>query len=262
MAFNVLLAAGPFILLLVSIFGIVLGQVTDNPRRMAVEYVFRILPPSEAVERTTIEVVRLLLEGSTGYGLLGLALFLWTSTRLSGTLRGVLKSIFDLPEERDIIRGKIFDLVMVVIAGTLLLLNTGTTLALVAAQRFGLHWLGVEDYLEVKQYMEIWPRLAAFIFIFLMFLLMYRFLPKRRTAWRTSLVASAFASVAWELLKGLFAWYVGTGGGGSRVYGALLAPVLLMIWVYYSAVVFMLGGEVGQVYELLRVRRRQRELLE
>ena len=75
-AFNVLLAAGPFILLLVSIFGIVLGQVTDNPRRMAVEYVFRILPPSEAVERTTIEVVRLLLEGSTGYGLLGLALFL------------------------------------------------------------------------------------------------------------------------------------------------------------------------------------------
>ena len=260
-AFNVLLAAGPFILLLVSIFGIVLGQVTD-PRRMAVEYVFRILPPSEAVERTTIEVVRLLLEGSTGYGLLGLALFLWTSTRLSGTLRGVLKSIFDLPEERDIIRGKIFDLVMVVIAGTLLLLNTGTTLALEAAQRFGLHWLGVEDYLEVKQYMEIWPRLAAFIFIFLMFLLMYRFLPKRRTAWRTSLVASVFASVAWELLKGLFAWYVGTGGGGSRVYGALLAPVLLMIWVYYSAVVFMLGGEVGQVYELLRVRRRQRELLE
>jgi membrane protein len=261
-AFNLLLAAAPFILLLVSIFSLVLSRVVENPRRVALEYVFRILPPTPAVERATIEIVRLLLEGSTGYGLLGLGLFVWTSTRLSGTLRGVLKSIFDLPEERDIIRGKLFDLGMVLIAGTLFLLNTGISLVLEAVNKYGIHWLGVEDYVEVKRYMAFWPRLAAFLFIYLMFLLMYRFLPKRRTPWKTALVAASFASVAWELLKGLFSWYFGSGAGSSRVYGALLAPVLLMLWVYYSALVFMLGGEVGQVYDLLRVRRRQREMLE
>jgi len=261
-AFDLMLAAAPFILLLVSIFSIVLARVVENPRRVALEYVFRILPPSATVERATIEIVRLLLEGSTGYGLLGLALFVWTSTRLSAALRGVLKSIFDLPEERDFIRGKLFDLGMVLVAGTLFVLNTGISLVLEAVNKYGIHWLGVEDYVEVKRYMEFWPRLAAFLFIYLMFLLMYRFLPKRRTAWKTSLVAASFAAVAWELLKGLFAAYVNSGSGHSRVYGALLAPVLLMFWVYYSALVFMRGGEVGQVYELLRVRRRQRELLE
>jgi membrane protein len=262
LAFKVLLAAGPFLLVLVSIFSIVLETVVENPRRVAVEYVFTILPPSKPVERATIEVVRMLLEGKTSYGILGLALFIWTSTGLSGTLRGVLRSIFDLPEERDIIRGKLFDLGMVTVAGTLFLLNTGTTLILEAVQRYGVHWLGLEDYVEVKRFMATWPRLAAFLFIFLMFLLMYRYLPKRRTAWRTAFVASAFAAVAWELMKGLFAWYVGTGGGGGRVWGALLAPVLLMLWIYYSCMVFALGGEVGQVYETISTRRRQRELLE
>lgn len=261
-AFNVLLAAGPFILLLVSIFSLVLPQVVDDPRSAAVEYVFRILPRSDEVERTTREIVNVLLAGSAGYGALGLVLFVWTSTRLFTTLRTVLKSIFDLPEERGIVQGKIFDLGMVLVAGTLFVLNTGTTVALEAVQRFGLHWLGVEDWVEVRRYLATWPRVAAFLFIFLMFLLMYRFLPKRRTPWRPALVAAAFTSVVWELLKGLFAWYVGSGGGGSRVYGALLAPVLLMLWVYYSAVVFMLGGEVGQVYALLRTRRKQREMLE
>ena len=36
--------------------------------------------------------------------------------------------------------------------------------------------------------------------------------------------------------------------------------VVLVIWVYYAALVFILGGEVGQVYELRRTRKRQREV--
>jgi uncharacterized BrkB/YihY/UPF0761 family membrane protein len=39
-------------------------------------------------------------------------------------------------------------------------------------------------------------------------------------------------------------------------------PVLLVFWVYYSSVVFILGGEVAQVYDLILIRRKQKELLE
>jgi len=38
--------------------------------------------------------------------------------------------------------------------------------------------------------------------------------------------------------------------------------VILVFWVYYAALIFILGGEVGRVYELRRVRRLQREALE
>jgi membrane protein len=106
-------------------------------------------------------------------------------------------------------------------------------------------------------------QLLAFGFIFLMFVLIYRFLPARHIPWRIALVAATFTSVVWELLKGLFAWYVAeVAVGYTRTYGALVTPVVLVFWVYYSAVVFILGGEVAQVYDLVRTRRKQRELLE
>ena len=105
-------------------------------------------------------------------------------------------------------------------------------------------------------------RLLAFGFILLMFILIYRFLPKRRTPWRISIVAALFTSIVWELLKGIFAWYVAAVADYRTTYGTLSTLVILFLWVYYSAIVFVLGGEVAQVYDLLRRRRRQRELLE
>ena len=261
-AFNVLLAAAPFFLLLVGILTYVLRRTLEDPRQAAVEYVLSILPPSQQVVGITSHIVDRVMEGGPSFGAIGLLLFIWASTRLFGTLRAVLKDIFDLPEERGIVAGKIFDLEMVLVAGTLLVLNTGITLALEAAQRFGLEWLGLENQRAAQVFVVTWPRLAAFGFIFLMFLLIYRFLPKRRTPWRISLVAAAFSSVSWELLKGLFAWYVSDVVDYSRTYGTLLAPVLLVFWVYYSSVVFILGGEVAQVYDLLLIRRKQKELLE
>ncbi len=66
----------------------------------------------------------------------------------------------------------------------------------------------------------------------------------------------------WELLKGIFAWYVTNIANYQTTYGNIATGVVLVFWIYYSAVVFILGGEVAQVYELNRIRRRQRELLE
>jgi membrane protein len=54
--------------------------------------------------------------------------------------------------------------------------------------------------------------------------------------------------------------YVGSFNPGSLYSGSIAAIVVLVIWVYYAALVFILGGEVGQVYELRRTRKRQREV--
>jgi membrane protein len=261
-AFNIMFAAIPFLLMLIAVFGYVLNQVVDDPQKAAVDYVIRILPPSQTVVRVTHKLVGDVVAGRTGFGVLGLLLFVYSSTRLFGTLRAVLKDIFDLPEERGIIEGKLFDLQMVILAGTLFVANTGITVMLEAAQNFGIEWLGIGGREEVRVAQRLWGQAVAFGFIFVMFLVIYRFLPKRRIPWRIALVAAAFASVAWELLKGLFAWYVVSVPNFDRYYGALVAPVILVLWIYYSAVVFVLGGEIAQVADLMRVRRSQRELLE
>ncbi len=261
-AFNVLVAAVPFLLMLIAIFGYVLKAAVNDPQQAAVEYVLSILPPSQRIVTLTRSLVGEVVAGRTRFGILGLVLFIWSSTRLVASLRSVLKHIFDLPEERPILAGMFFDLQMVLVAGTLFVFNTGITVAVEAAQAYGVRWLGLSAYPEVQSVQRALARILAFCFILLMFVLMYRYLPKRKTPWRIALVAAVFTSVSWELLKGIFAWYVTYVSDWRTTYGTLASLILLVFWIYYSAIVFVLGGEVAQVYDLMRIRRKQRELLE
>jgi len=261
-AFNIMVAAIPFLLLLVAGFGFILSWAVADPARTTVDYVLHILPPSQAVKNVTYKLVNDIISRRTRFGILGVVLFAWTSTRLFGTLRSVLQEIFDLQEDRSIIGGKLFDMQMVVVSGSLFLANTGITLALEAVHAFGLRWLERAGWEELPAVQAAYARILAFLFTYVMFLLMYRYLPARRTAWGVSVVAATFTAVAWELLKGLFAWYVAHVANYANTYGALAALVILVFWIYYSAMVFVLGGEVAQVWDLRRIRRRQREMLE
>jgi membrane protein len=198
----------------------------------------------------------------TRFGILGILLLVWVSTRLIGSLRSALRLVFDIRENRGIIAGKIFDAKMVFVAGTLFVANTSITIALEAVQTYGLEFLGLTDRGEVLALQAFAAQILAYTFIFLMFVLIYRYLPARRIPWRIAVVAATFTAVSFELLKSVFAWYVANVATVTTAYGTLATAILLVFWIYYSAVVFVLGGEVGQVYELHRTRRRQRELLD
>lgn len=261
-AFNVLVGAIPFLLLLIGVFGYVLRFTLDDPQQAVVNYVVGILPASPRVITTTRELVDEVVNGRSRFSILGLILFIWISTRLIGSLRSALRDVFDIQDDRGVIGGKIFDAKMVVVAGSLFVLNTGITIGLEAVRSYGVRWLGVQEWSSVQTLQAVYAQLLAFAFIFLMFVLIYRYLPARRIPWRIALVAATFTSAAFELLKSVFAWYVANVANYSTTYGALGALVILVFWIYYSAVVFVLGGEVGQVYELYRIRNRQRELLD
>lgn len=261
-AFNIVLGAVPFLLLLITLFGYVLRTQVADPQQAAIDYVFTILPPSPSLERWVREQIGTLMEDLPGFGVLGSVLLVWVSTRLIGSLRSALRNVFDVQEERGIIGGKIFDAKMVVVAGSLFVANTVITVLLEAVQTYGIEFLGLGEGGIVRTLQVLTAQLLAYAFIFLMFLLIYRYLPARRIPWRISLVSALFSSVAFELLKSAFAWYVAYVANYRTTYGYFASLVVLMFWIYYSAVVFVLGGEVGQIYETNRIRRRQRELLD
>jgi membrane protein len=261
-SFNVLLAAIPFLLLLISIFGYVLQATLPDPEAAVVAYVEGILPASQRVIEFTREVVGQVIGERGRIGILGLLLLVWVSTRMIGSLRSALRSVFNVREERGIVAGKIFDAKMVVVAGSLFLANTTITIALEAVQTYGIELLGLTDSGEILVLQALFARILAYTFILVMFALIYRFLPARRVPWRIALTAATFTAVVFEMLKSVFAWYVANFASYSTAYGTLAAGIILVLWIYYSAVVFVLGGEVGQVYELYRIRRRQRELLD
>jgi membrane protein len=95
----------------------------------------------------------------------------------------------------------------------------------------------------------------AFGSIWTLFLLAYRYVPARKTPWRTSLVAATFAAFAHELLKLAFSTYVTELANYTSTLGNLATAAILLLWIYYGALVFIVGGEVAHVYTMLRARR-------
>jgi membrane protein len=264
-AFNVLLAIVPFFLLLVTGLAYFLNQSTAASSAEVTRLLDRLLPPdprtgSSPVHGMLDDIIR--ARGSLGvYSAIG---FVWFSTRLFGSLRSVLASVFDIEQERGIVEGKLFDIKVTLLSTLLVVFYTALNFYLAVAQSRGiavLRTFGLRE--DVMGGLEYWAgRLVSFALVTLMFFALYRYLPKRRVRVPSALVAALFTSALFELFKSLFTAYVESFNPGSLYTGTLAAIVIVVIWVYYACIAFIVGGEVGQVYELRRVRRLQREAFE
>ena len=259
-AFNLIVAIVPLMLAVLGITGVMLQNRVEDPSKLLADYIFQALPPAGPEFQKFIEddIIKGLLSKSGGFIGFGLIVLVWVSTRLVGTLRFTLREVFDIGEDRNIIRGKWFDIQMVVAAGTLFAVNAAATVIINIITRTGITLLGVHPTEWFQKYLL---SVVAALSIWAMFVLIYRTLPFRRPHWRTALVAATFTSVMFELLKRAFAWYALNVAEYSSTYGNFLNLVILVFWMYYIALAFVLGGEVGQVYALRRVRKRQKERL-
>ncbi|HEV7991987.1 MAG TPA: YihY/virulence factor BrkB family protein [Gemmatimonadaceae bacterium] len=261
-AFNILLAAVPFVLLLV--WGI--AQILHNrmeANRLVVQYLDRVLPSHvESPDAPTHKIIEDILTAHAQLGIFSALGFVWFSTRLFGSLRTVLASVFDIEQERGIIQGKIFDIKITILSTILITANTLiSTYVLIATKtsRDVLVGLGIRQ--DVMGQASAWgTHLVGTALLGVMFFALYKFLPIRRVRTKTAWVAALFTSVMFELAKVVFNLYVSSFNPGSLYTGAAAAVVVVVIWVYYAALIFILGGEVGQVYELRRTRKRQREV--
>jgi membrane protein len=96
-----------------------------------------------------------------------------------------------------------------------------------------------------------------------LFFILYTVAPSRRVRWDTALVASVAAGLAFEVAKRLYALYLANFTTLDRFISNTnaLAAILFVLWIYYTAYVFLVGGEVAETYDLARRQREQRALL-
>lgn len=261
-AFNIILAAIPFCLLVVSGLGYALNMSPTTSLVNVSSLLDRLMPPGQGAGTARHFVHSLLLDlirGRGRVGLYGAIGFIWFSTRLFGSLRSVLASVFDIDRDRGIIAGKWFDVRVTIIATLLVVAYTALSAYLAIATTRGaqlLAELGVESRtMGSLQYNA--GRALAVVMVGLIFLCLYKYLPSRRIRLKKALVSASVAVILFQLAKAAFRVYLRHFNPGSVYTGALAAGVIVFLWVYYLALVFVIGGEVGQVYELRRVRRLQ-----
>lgn len=102
------------------------------------------------------------------------------------------------------------------------------------------------------------PRIPAWtlsvVMVFLIFALIYKLAPYVEVRWRQVLPGALLAMVLFELGKAAFALYLDRVANFEQVYGPLTAVIVLLLWLYVSALILVLGAE----YNILRALRQQR----
>ena len=255
-SFNLLVAVIPLVLLCVGLTAYVLSAQVADPAEAIVTLLMGNLPqasagldPSSAVRA----VVEGILVRRSGFTFLGALLFVWLATRLVGTLRTALRRVFQIPQMRGIVRGKLFDAQVVILGVVLLTLNLGITLTTEAALVYGGQLLGAGA--PVISTVDFFlGNLVAVASIWTLFLVVYRYLPARRTPWSVAFVAATFTALVHEMLKQGFSWYATEVADYTSTWDNLATVAILLFWIYYEAVVFILGGEIAQIYTTMRAR--------
>jgi membrane protein len=88
---------------------------------------------------------------------------------------------------------------------------------------------------------------VSLMLIGVLFAAIYKILPDRRLEWRDVIVGAAATAFLFTVGKSLIGWYIGSSAVASS-YGAAGALIVLLLWVYYSAEIFLLGAEFTKVY--------------
>jgi membrane protein len=264
-AFNILLAAVPFVLLLVWGLATVLHASSAEANEVVVRYLDRLLPSHvESPGAGTHKLINDILSAHQTLGIWSAVGFVWFSTRLFGSLRTVLASVFDIESERGIIQGKLFDIKITVLSTILITAYTLISTYVLVATKSSvqvLEELGIRS--DVMGQARAWgTHLMASTILAVMFFALYKFLTVRRVRTKAAWVAAIFTTLMFEAAKLAFAIYVSSFNPGSLYAGTVAAIIVVVFWVYYAALIFILGGEVGQVFELRRTRRRQREVIQ
>ena len=259
-SYSVLIAVVPLFLLVVGLWGYVLRARYGNPSDVIVGLLASYIPAVRGGDIDLLSAVEAaingLVEGRATYSLVGFLLFVWLATRLVGTLRVALREVFDIAADRGIVKGKIFDAQVVMVGGVLLLLNVVITLVLQSVGGWGAALIGVPaTFLGTT---ERWlAATIAFASIWAFFALIYARVPARRIPRRTALVAATVMAVSYEVMKWGFGWYATSVANYSSTYGNLATLVVLFFWIYYASLVFILSGEIAQVYTMRKARKLQ-----
>ena len=247
--FNVLVTIVPLLLLTISVLGI-LVESSAGARQQILTFIQRAMPLASTQAESLLFS---LVEDRGVLGLIGLIGVVWASTRLFGSLRTVLEVIFEIPPEDrlGIVEGKIHDVKMVLVVGTLFLLTLSLTTALQWVEKYGIGFLGLDAY-NLSWATAVGSALLAFAITYLMFYFVYRYAPDRWIPRSDAALAALFSGILFELAKQVFVAYLAEFTRFLVLYGSFTNLVIVAFWVYYSSLVFLLGGELARIAQVHR----------
>lgn len=174
---------------------------------------------------------------------IGIATLVWSTLQVYFALTYALNYIWGAKEER--VWYKMYGQAFGVI-GLALGLVAVTSLAELVWQTFG---TVAQPFLQPGE-SEVLLKLAALglslVGSFVFFIVIYRFVPSQRVGWGYLWPGAVVGTAMWKASKSAFAWYLSTLSKNEVVYGSIGVIISLMLWLYVTALIILIGAEVNR----------------
>jgi len=248
-AFNLIICAIPFTLIIFSILGIYL---TKESTMHGIEHYLRNfvgLTPElhDKINNVVFSRVDEISANKTLTAIIGTLGILWTSSGLFSTIRDVLNRIFKTKMEIFYVWGKLKDIGMVLLTTLFFVLSLISSFLVSTLRGIDKDYLG-NTLRSWGFFHYVIPFIIGLIFSFLMFYVIYKLVPHGHIKNKVVLVSSVCSTILWELLKIIFTIYLVNFSNFTAIYGAYGAVVAVIFWIYYSSFAFVAGAEIGQLY--------------
>ena len=246
LAYYTLFSLAPLLLLVISIAGLVfgaeaargqvvgqLGGLIGSEGATAIQGLLKSASePAKSLIASIISVVTLIVG----------------STSIFAELQSDLDRIWRAPEVVKpagiwgLLRSRLLSFGLIAAIGFLLLVSLVVSAALAAVGTWWGAWFG-----GWVMTLQIVNQIVSFVFVTILFALMYRILPRVQVAWEDVIHGAIATGLLFTIGKFAIGMYLGKAGVTSG-FGAAGSIVVLLVWVYYSSQIFLLGAEFTWLY--------------
>jgi membrane protein len=245
LSYYTLFSLAPLLLIVVSMAGLIFGA--DAARGEIVGELRDLMGPAGA---TTVQQLLESVNWPAGgllASLIGLLLMLVGATTVFAELQSTLDRIWRAPPRQEsglwsLLRARLLSFGLILGVGFLLMVSLLFSAGLSALQRWWAPYLN---------HWELWAAafnlVSGFVLMSAMFAMIYKLMPRVRIAWSDVWVGALVTALLFSIGASLIGLYIGHSAIASG-FGAAGSLVVLLIWVYYSAQIFLLGAEFTWVY--------------
>ncbi len=249
LAFSLIVCIIPLILIVFAVLGMILEGPTIKER---IELFIDTAIPYADYARVIKDIVFARVEEFVGgrhiAGMVGGTGLVLAATSLFSSMRTTLNRVYNIRTKESLWLGKLRDLGLILLVMIFFLLS----IAILPAIRLFVRFTYKSEFLAgIMNHLPegLLFHLISGGLVFISFLIVYAAVPQQRPRIKTIIVGAFWASILWMIAQQLFGFYVTHFLTMKRIYGTYALFVAVGFWIYYSAIVFIIGAEIGQLYK-------------
>lgn len=218
---------------------------------------------AQFVKEIIFDRVKEVVEYRNIAGWVGIIGLFFAASGFASSLRTILNKVNGTDIDINIFLGKLRDFLVIIII-VLVFLALILTLPILD---FLISFAQTTPYLQVFNqpiFHRVFTASFSFFIMFLIFAVIYKFMPTEKIRKRSVALGAMWAAIFWVGAKILFGIYLSNFTTFSKIYGAYALGIVVAFWIYYTAAVFILGAEIGKLFDeriSLTIKRKQDLLL-